>query len=88
MPEMTGKDRRALIEMVRGWRANHCDLRFMQWLATVHGLVDPFYIEDGEMARLMEEWFEAQGYEVERAAPAPGMSRLDRLDRIRRSILG
>ena len=62
MSEVTPSERRALIEMVRGWRC-HQDLRFYQWLWVVCGR-DPFYIEGDDLSRLMEEWFEREGFEV------------------------
>jgi len=46
---------RDLIERIRNWRRDHGDLRFGQWVWCVCG-GDPFYVEDDEMARRIEEW--------------------------------
>ena len=56
MVEVTGADRKLLIELASRWRESHSDLRFGQWLwAVCEG--DPFYVEDEDIGFKMRKWF-------------------------------
>jgi hypothetical protein len=54
-------DQRVMVEMVRGWRGSNRDQRFVQWIWNIVGGKDPYYVEDGRLADLMEGYFERGG---------------------------
>ena len=47
--------------MVRHWRSRCRDQRFTQWIQNLVGPRDPYHVEDGELADLMEAYFERGG---------------------------